>query len=92
MMLYLYVLQNQWIVLSLVVGVILMLLLCLTYQALWVPRGTEKESEKIKVKDVRSFFVWIKSFVPWTITLLILGSLTFTIFEIIRNHAIPPNW
>jgi type II secretory pathway component PulM len=92
MMLYLYVLQNQWIVLSLLGGTILTLLLCLTYQALWVPRGTEKESERIKVKDLRSFFVWIKSFVPWTITLLILASLTFTIVEIFRNYAIPPNW
>lgn len=92
MMLYLYVLQNQWIVLSLLAGAILTLLLCLTYQALWLPRGTEKESERIKVQDLPSFFAWLKSFVPWTITLLILGSLAFTLFEIAENHAIPPNW
>lgn len=92
MMLYLYVLQNQWIVMSLLGGAILTLLLCLTYQALWVPRGTETESGAIKVKDLRSFFAWIKSFVPWTIILLILASLAFTVFEITENHAIPPNW
>ncbi|ACH37149.1 hypothetical protein Gbem_0118 [Citrifermentans bemidjiense Bem] len=92
MMLYLYVLQNQWIVLSLLGGAILTLLMCLTYQALWVPRGTETESERIKVKDLRSFIAWIKSFVPWTVILLILASLAFTILEITRNHAIPPNW
>ena len=92
MMLYLYVLQNQWLIMTLLAGVILTLILCLTYQALWLPRGTEEKSEEIKVKDFTSFLTWIRSFVPWVIILLILASLAFTIFEIVENHSIPPNW
>ncbi|HBA87281.1 MAG TPA: hypothetical protein DCZ75_04615 [Geobacter sp.] len=92
MMLYLYVLQNQWLIMTLLAGCILTLILCLTYQALWLPRGTEEKSEEIKVKDFTSFLTWIRSFVPWVIILLVLASLAFTIFEIVENHSIPPNW
>lgn len=92
MMLYLYVLQNQWIVITLLAGAALTLILCLTYQALWLPRGIEGRSERIKVKDLKSFFAWLGSFVPWVIILLFLASTAFTVFEIIENHSIPPNW
>lgn len=92
MMLYLYVLQNQWIVITLLAGSILTLLFCLTYQALWLPRGIEGKSEQIKVKDFRSFLTWLRSFIPWVVILLFIASTAFTVFEIIENHSIPPNW
>lgn len=92
MMLYLYVLQNQWIGMSLLAGGVLTLLMCLTYQALWQPRGAEELSEEIKVKDFHSFLVWLRSFMPWVIILLFIGSFSFTLFEIVENHSIPPNW
>jgi len=92
MMLYLYVLQNQWIVITLLAGVAIMLLFCLTYQALWLPRGLEERSEQIKVEDVGSFFTWLRSFMPWVIILLFLASTAFTVYEISQNHKIPPNW
>lgn len=92
MMLYLYVLQNQWIVITLISGAILMLVLCLTYQALWQPRGIEEKSEEIRVKDVRSFITWIRSFMPWVIILVILSSLTYTVVKLVETHRIPPNW
>ena len=92
MMLYLYVLQNKWIVTALLSGAALTLLLCLTYQALWTPRGTEGRSEVIKVKDIRSFFAWVTSFVPWVLILVILAAVSFTIVKVLESAAVPPNW
>ena len=92
MMLYLYVLQNQWITISLLAGVVLTLVFCLTYQALWLPRGIEGKGEQIKVKDLRSFLTWLRCFMPWVIILVFLASIVFTLFEVAENHRIPPNW
>ena len=92
MMLYLYVLQHQWIVITLLSAIAVTLLFCLTYQALWLPRGLEERSEQIKVKDFSSFLVWLRSFMPWVIIVLFLGSIAFTVFEIVENSTIPPNW
>lgn len=92
MMLYHYVLQNQWIVITLLAGGALTLVFCLTYQALWLPRGLEEESERIEVKDFKSFMLWLRSFMPWVIILLFIATLAFTVFEIVENHKIPPNW
>jgi len=92
MMLKLYVLQHQWILITLLAGVALTLVFCLTYQALWLPRGIEGKSEMIKVKDVRSFFTWITQFMPWVLILLIVGTVAFTIVKVAENARIPPNW
>lgn len=92
MMLYLYVLQNEWIILTLLFGGALMLLFCLTYQAMWHPRGVEGKSERIKVKDVGTFFVWLRSFVPWVIMLIVIACLTFTVLTVVGKACRPPNW
>jgi ABC-type multidrug transport system permease subunit len=92
MMLYLYVQQNQWIVTTLLVGVALMLLFCLTYHAMWHPRGVEQKSEQIKVKGPMSFLAWLLTFVPWVIVLVVVGSVLFTIATVISKAARPPNW
>ena len=92
LMLYLYVLQNQWLVIALCVGAALVLLTALTYQALWLPRGVEKQSERIKVRGPASFLRWLRSFMPWVIILLFGVCIAFTLFEVTQNHATPPNW
>lgn len=92
MMLYLYVQQNQWIVITLLSGIALTLLFCLTYQAMWLPRKIEGRSEVIKVKDAKSFFAWLTSFIPWLLILLVLASVSYTIAEVAQNACLPPNW
>ena len=92
MMLYLYVQQNGWIVITLLTAVALMLLFCLTYQAMWRPRGVEEKSEEIKVKGPLSFMAWLLSFVPWVIILLILACVSFTIATVVAKACKPPNW
>ena len=92
MMLHLYVLQHQWIVITLLVAVALVLVFCLTYQAMWLPRGIEGRSEHIEVKDVKSFLTWITQFMPWVLILVIIATVAFTIFKVVENARIPPNW
>lgn len=92
MMLYLYVLQNQWIVMTLLAGIALTLIFCLTYSSMWRQRAVEGKSEEIKVKDLRSFFAWIFSFVPWVVILIVLACVAFTIATVMEKSCIPPNW
>jgi hypothetical protein len=92
MMLYLYVQQNQWIVTTLLVGVALMLLFCLAYQAMWHPRGVEEKSEQIKITGPVSFMTWLLSFVPWILILIVSGCVFFTIATIVAKSCSPPNW
>lgn len=92
MMFYLYVLQNQWIVATLLVGIGLVLLCALTYQALWHPRGVEEKSEEIKITGPGSFMTWLLSFVPWVIILIVAGCTAFTIATVVSKSFSPPNW
>lgn len=92
MMLYFYVQQNQWIAMTLLVGIALMLLFCLTYQAMWRPRPLEQKAEEIEVHDVRSFFAWLLSFVPWVIILIVVGCAAFTVATVLAKSCTPPNW
>jgi hypothetical protein len=92
LMLYLYVLQNQWIVITLLCGAALVLAMMLTYQALWLPRGVEKTSERIRVRGPVSFFAWLRGFMPLVIILLFLACISFTVYEVVEAYRISPNW
>lgn len=92
LMLYLYVLQNQWIVIAVLCGAALVLMMTLTYQALWLPRGVEKRSERIKVRGPTSLFACLRSFMPLVVMLLFLACIAFTVYEFVQSYRIPPNW
>ena len=90
MTLYLYVQQHQWIVIALLTGVALVLIFCLTYQAMWLPRAAQETSQSSK--NPSSFFAWIRSFVPWVIILLVLICVAFTTATVLSKACKPPNW
>jgi Na+/melibiose symporter-like transporter len=92
MMLNLYVQQNQWIVATLLSGVALMLLFCLSYSAMWRPRDEEKKSETIKATGMRTFFISFMSIVPWVLILLAMASASYTVVSLILRTCYPPNW
>jgi Na+/melibiose symporter-like transporter len=92
MMLNLYVQQHQWIVATLLSGVALMLLFCLSYSAMWRPRDEEKKSETVKVTGVRAFLVSFMSIVPWVLILLAMASAFYTVVSLILRTCNPPNW
>jgi len=92
MMLNLYVQQHQWIIVALLSGVALMLIFCLTYAAMWRPRGTEEESDETRVKDAGTLIKSFLSIVPWVLILLIVASASFTVLTLVVKTCKPPNW
>jgi len=91
-MLNLYVQQHQWIIVALLSGVALMLIFCLTYAAMWRPRGTEEESLETAVKDAGTLIKSFLSIVPWVLILLIVASASFTVLTLVVKTCKPPNW
>ena len=92
MMLNLYVQQHQWIVITLLIGVSLVLVFCLTYSAMWRPRGEEVKSETVKIKGPASLIKSFLSVVPWVLILLVLASASFTVATLFTKACHPPNW
>lgn len=93
MMFNLYVQQNQWIVVTLLAGIVLTILLCLTYWALWRPRRMESEVEPhIRISGPVSFFRWVLSFMPWILVLIIIGTTLYTITHLHMAATSLPNW
>ncbi|UFS70368.1 hypothetical protein LPW11_21180 [Geomonas sp. RF6] len=94
MMLFsLYVQQNQWIVVALLWGAVLVILTCLTYRGMWGPRESEREEEsKVKVRGPITFFSWVTTFMPWALILIILGSALYTVTHLYMAATTLPNW
>ena len=92
MMLNLYVQQHQWIVITLLAGVALTLVFCLTYSAMWRPRGGEDRGEGVKTKGVAARLRSLVSVVPWVLILLALASASFTVATLLSKSCKPPNW
>ena len=83
-MLRLDVLQNQWLIFSLVGGVAIVLAVILLYTALWRPRREETADEG--AGPVRG------SFMPWLIVLMIGATAFFAAVYAYRAFVRPPNW
>ena len=92
MMLNLYVQQHQWIIVALLSGVALMLIFCLTYAAMWRPRGTEEKSLETEAKDTGTLIKSFLSIVPWVLILLIVARASFTVLTLVVKTCKPPNW
>ena len=92
MMLNLYVQQHQWIVITLLSGAALVLLFCLTYSAMWRPRGAAETGGPAKRSDAATLIKTLLSVVPWVLVLLALASASFTILTLLTKSCKPPNW
>ncbi len=77
------VLQNQWLVLALFGGVVLMIGLVCTYLVMWRPRIDAPEA----VSGGRALIKWI----PWFLYALLLSIIIFQITYTIVLHFYPPN-
>jgi hypothetical protein len=92
-MLDLSILQNVYVILSVLGGVVLTLTVALTYQALWKPRaGAGERIATQEIKGPVTFLKWWTAFVPWVITLTLLGIAIYGIFYVLAKIANPPNW
>jgi hypothetical protein len=77
------VLQNQWLILALFGGVVLMLGLVSAYMMMWRPRIEAPES----LSGIRALVRWI----PWFLFALLIGIIIFQFTYAIILHFYPPN-
>lgn len=90
-MLQLNVLQNQWVWLALLIGLALTLAIVLAYLEIWRPRKDEG-AESDAPSQEESLPVWFFGYVPWIVTLLIIGAGAFGLVYVINSIMHPPNW
>ena len=84
-MLRLDVLQNQWLIFSLVGGTAIVFAVILLYMALWRPR----EEEEAAAEDAGAVR---RSFMPWLIILMFGAAAVFAAAYVLRATLRPPNW
>ena len=77
------VLQNQWLIMALMGGLILAFAVAMTYIMMWRPR---KETGEV-ITDVRSLF----SLLPLILIILFICILIYGIMYVIILSANPPN-
>ncbi len=79
------VLQNDWVILALLGGVILVLATCIAYLDMWTPRK-EKNG-----KPATEWLNWWEG-IPWFLKLSYAAFILFAILFAIYRAIIPPNW
>ena len=77
------ILQNQWLIIALMGGLIIMLAVVLTYVMMWRPR---KETGEV-ITDLKSLF----NLLPLIVILLFICIVIFQIMYVIILSANPPN-
>jgi hypothetical protein len=77
------VLQDQWLILSLFGGIVLMLSVAAAYLMMWRPRNESNEP----IKNFRQLAGWIPSFIIVLFLFIIIFQLAYTIIL----HYYPPN-
>jgi len=89
----LYVQQNQWLIVTLLAGVVLMILFCLTYLTMWRPREGEGDKERqVEGRRGTRLFRLLSNFMPWPLLLVILIVSAFGIIQTIMAMTHLPNW
>ena len=88
-----YVRQNQWLIVTLLAGVALMILFCLTYLAMWRPREGEGDKEPRSEGHVGANLLrMVLSVMPWPLLLIILITLVFGVIQTVMAMIHLPNW
>ena len=79
------VLQNDWVILAILGGIVLVLLTCITYLDMWTPRK-EKDG-----KTVTGWLTWWEG-IPWSLKFIYVALILFVICFTIYRAIVPPNW
>ena len=76
---YIDVLQNQWIILALIGGTVLVLYMVLGYLTMWHPRAEPAGGEP-------------RGAVPWVIIFTLVAMVIFMLIYVAARSSYPPNW
>ena len=85
------VLQDQWLILTLVGGTALVLVVVLSYLAAWRARGT-KEEEVAGAPPEPALETEPRSSVPWVLILLYAVMIGYAIVYVLMAASTVPNW
>lgn len=85
------VLQNQWLLLALGLGVIFVLAMALAYTAIWRPRQTPPAGDDSAPTPELPFGQWMRSYVPWILILTLLFVIAFIVIYTVMAATTPPN-
>ncbi len=83
--------RQHWIFFALSLGVILVLVIVLSYLAMWRERGAEREAE-LPITGIGSFALWFQRAFPWVLILTIVGTILLALVYPVMKTANPPNW
>ena len=83
---YIDVLQNQWIILALIGGTVLVLYMVLGYLAMWKPRSEIEARPAPPGEEAPS------GAVPWVIIFTLVAMVIFMLIYVAARSSYPPNW
>jgi hypothetical protein len=83
------VLQGQWLILALGLGLGVLFACILLFMALWRPR---EDAAAEGVPAPSSVPSWLRSFMPAVLVLLALGLAAFAVVYVVSAMRRPPNW
>ena len=83
------VLQNQWLVVALAGGLVLVLGLVLYYLAMWRQRAEDAPAQPPPKQTVLQ---WLRSFLPALLIVIYIFALAFVVVYTLAMVRHPPNW
>lgn len=81
--------QYQWLWAALTAGLLMIVVIVLTYAMLWrrrTPPVDESEPSRPPM------WQWLMGYIPWVLLLTLLGVTVFTVIYTVRSIRHTPNW
>lgn len=83
--------REHWMFLAVGTGLVLMLVIVLTYVAVWRTRRAEKEVQ-VPITNARNFLIWFQRAFPWALILTLAGTWALALIYPFLKAVNPPNW